>query len=204
MYCIQCSEVQVSNSTLQDLEGGTGVGIALTSINSKSSAYVVSNCTFRDIVGMKGAGVFANNVQLTLERNQFINNSAEGVASSGGAVALACDRQPRNCSYLLQLNLFANNTADLNGGAVAWLDEMPTLTTPSLATSLRTAAMCPRSPPTSTHSTPPVCPPLQRPARPVSVGVPAAGPLQRNSLNRQRHEGRNHPCPVWPDGLRDD
>ena len=136
LYFTDNAEVNVTNCRFTENSSRRGgavyfVGTGVTAVNG---VYALKNNEFTGNLGYSGGAFESDGVDLTLESNQFANNTSATNSGSfaltngnGGAGVIRCEAPPK-CSVKVSKNEFRHNTAAQSGGAIQWLETVPVFT----------------------------------------------------------------------------
>ncbi|CDW73676.1 UNKNOWN [Stylonychia lemnae] len=136
VYC-HCDYVEIQNCLFKNLSALEGGAIYLTS-SIANSTFSIINTTFDSNKAMHGGAIKIQDAfKLNISNNNFTNNQAllyqDQTSQSqkllqkglGGAINLDCQNEKmnltRNCKiYISNKNIFLNNEASNDGGAIIW------------------------------------------------------------------------------------
>jgi hypothetical protein len=124
--CLKCKAVSVLKSSFEDnYSTKSGAAVVLVEQTSLSDAsLLISGCSFTNNTAPIGGAVQADSVKLEVKDSTFTRNSAN--SSNGGAMSLSC-LLSINCVFKVSGSSFTQNTAEVNGGALAWAHNQPIL-----------------------------------------------------------------------------
>jgi len=97
-----------------------------------SAIYQILRNEFSYNSASQSGAIYTNNVNVNVTENTFTNNIAnssyiyadlnsEAHLGNGGALILDCTDMT-TCDLTIHRNIFINNTASKNGGAMSWID----------------------------------------------------------------------------------
>ncbi|CAG9321940.1 unnamed protein product [Blepharisma stoltei] len=102
------------------------------SVNKQT--YSISSTEFSNNTSSCGGAIYVDNVNIDINSCKFTENSVYSASQStglhtsgiGGALNLACSSSG-SCNFNIGSNIFSENKAVYDGGAVCWRDKMPVL-----------------------------------------------------------------------------
>ncbi|CAG9325853.1 unnamed protein product [Blepharisma stoltei] len=136
IYCSKCVSLLI-DSCLFSKNSASYSGGAVYLITEQSSPvdhYMISSSKFLNNEAYNGGAIFSENINLTIYLSEFTKNFADSLRSEnndkgvidgiGGGIKLSC-KDFDNCLLNLSSNLFSENKAINNGGAISWADIEP-------------------------------------------------------------------------------
>jgi len=129
--CSQSRVLTITGNNFTENHGNYGGAVYIVSSGYANDRMdlEMNNNSFFENSALSGGAAFINSVNASLSHNRFSANSALSTtkaAGVGGGLALVCDLVPW-CSVSIYSNAFKDNTASAQGGAVAWVGTLPTL-----------------------------------------------------------------------------
>ncbi|CDW87730.1 UNKNOWN [Stylonychia lemnae] len=139
LFCNYCKGLQIKSSQFINLKSSQGGAIYLieldinkgTTLQQTDEKFLIQNSQFHNCTAEIGGAINADNPQsLKIINSTFIKNKAIidnqsqfqiQNKGSGGAIYYTCNNQLLNCKMKLEdKNIFQDNSADLQGGAIFW------------------------------------------------------------------------------------
>ena len=128
--CIDCRSVNISASTFRNIsvESRGGALYLAGSSSIGREGWTLGNSTMEGCEAPEGGALWAENCSLTIEENVFIRNKAHLESGQGGAVLLVARKTDK---FEVRGNVFQDNKAGLQGGAMCWKGFPPNITSNS-------------------------------------------------------------------------
>ncbi|CDW78819.1 UNKNOWN [Stylonychia lemnae] len=133
--CQYCSGLDLINSSFTNIKSAQGGAIYIIDSDFSKSfndqKYKITNTIFKNCTAETGGAIYATNPEsLIISDCQFLANKALFIQElsnqfqnygSGGAVYYTCNQYYLNCLLKLEgVNLFKQNKASIQGGAIYW------------------------------------------------------------------------------------
>jgi len=125
LYCSGCTKVLIQNCAFSNLSAVKGAALYLSgnAFHSGSRLVDISDSVFRGLASYEG-GLYISDMNAVVQRSTFQSCHAYFPIGNGGALSLYCSLTT-GCSFLFRSCLFANNSAEAEGGSIHWMDAMP-------------------------------------------------------------------------------
>ena len=121
IYVINCNKVHLNFSIISsNFHSTNGGAMTLISYSDPSNVVLSNNSFFINNALENGGALYIININISIYNSNFIQN----IAFKGGGVYYS---SIKNNNFLFVSNLFLNNQANSEGGAIKWQGSMPYL-----------------------------------------------------------------------------